>query len=58
MFIRASVHVCGTHKDKGLQGGSLWRTVRKWRTILEKASPLKEYYLIIDSGSRMSNFLK
>ena len=50
MFIRASVHVCGTHKDKGLQGGSLWRTVRKWRTILEKASPLKEYYLIIDSG--------
>lgn len=44
------MHVRGTHKDKGLQRDSLWRTVRKWHAILEKASPLKEYYLIIDSG--------
>ena len=50
MFIRASVHVCGTHKDKGLQGDLLRRAVRKWHAILEKASPLKKYYLIIDSG--------
>ena len=50
MFIRASVRVLGMYKDKGLQGDSLWRTVRKWHAILEKAISLKEYYLIIDSG--------